>query len=127
MRENVLSREIVDSAYKIHVAMAPGLLESVYQSVLEYELVRRGLAIAAQVPIPVRYGEILLDKGFVADIVVADFVIIELKSVEEVSPLQKKQLQTYLKLTGMKLGLLINFNVVLIKNGVFRVANGMPE
>jgi len=127
MRENELSREIVDSPFKIHMAMGPGLLESVYQNVLEYELVRRGLPITAQVPIPVRYGEILLKRGFIADIVVEELVIIELKSVEEVSPLHKKQLQTYLKLTGMRLGLLINFNVVLIKNGIFRVANGMPD
>ena len=127
MRENVLSREIVDSAYKIHVAMGPGLLESVYQTVLEYELVTRGFSITTQLPISVRYGEVLLEKGFIADIVVEGLVIVELKSVEEVSPLHKKQLQTYLKLSGMRLGLLINFNVVLIKNGIFRVANGMPD
>ena len=116
----------MDSAFKVHVALGPGLLESVYQSVLEYELARRGLPIAAQVAVPVHYGEVLLDKGFIADIV-EQLVIVELKSVEEVSPLHKKQLQTYLKLTGMKLGLLINFNVVLIKNGIHRVANGMID
>lgn len=126
MRENFIAQVVVDSAFKVHVALGPGLLESVYQSVLEYELARRGLPIAAQVAVPVHYGEVLLDKGFIADIV-EQLVIVELKSVEEVSPLHKKQLQTYLKLTGMKLGLLINFNVVLIKNGIHRVANGMID
>lgn len=126
MRENVLSREIVDSAFKIHVAMGPGLLESVYQVVLSYELTKRGLPIREQVPIPVVYGDVQLEVGFIADIFVEELVILELKSVEQVLPVHKKQLQTYLKLSGLRLGLLINFNVELIKNGITRMANGMP-
>ena len=126
MRENVLSREVVDSAYKIHVALGPGLLESVYQAVLSYELRARGFAIREQVGIPVVYGGVSLEIGFIADIFVEELVILELKSVDQVSPVHKKQLQTYLKLSGLRLGLLINFNVELIKNGITRVVNGMP-
>ena len=123
MNENELSRIIVDSCLKIHRALGPGLLESVYEEVLSYELTRRGLVCKRQVGIPVVYERIEMDLGFRADILVEDKVMIELKSVEHIMPVHKKQLLTYLKLTGMKLGLLVNFNVELIKDGITRIVN----
>lgn len=126
MSENEIATQIVDSAYKIHTALGLGLLESAYDAVIEYELKGRGLTVETQVPVPVVYGAVRLDKGFFADVIVEGKVLIELKSVEKVVPVHLKQLQTYLKLTKLRLGLLINFNVALIKDGITRVANGMP-
>src|SRR5262245_6603447 len=118
MTENELAKVIVDVAFKIHVALGPGLLESAYEKVLKFELERRGLKVQKQVTVPIVYEEMTIDEGFVADLIIADKVIIELKSVEAVAPVHKKQLLTYLKLTGKPLGLLINFNVALIKDGI---------
>ncbi len=123
MDENELSRIIVDRCLKIHKTLGPGLLESVYEEVLYYELTRTNLKCERQVGISVIYEDIKMDLGFRADMIVEDKVIIELKSVENIMPVHKKQLLTYLKLTGMKLGLLINFNVELIKNGITRIVN----
>jgi GxxExxY protein len=123
MDENELSKIIVDKCLKIHRALGPGLLESVYEEVLSYELKESKLECRRQVSIPVQYEKIKLNTGFKADIVVENRVIVELKSIENVLPVHKKQLLTYLKLTGMKLGLLINFNVALIKNGITRIVN----
>ncbi len=125
MDENDISRIIVDCAYHIHRELGPGLLESVYEKVLMYELEKRGLNIDNQVAIPVRYYEISLELGFRADLIIENKIIIELKSVEEILPVHKKQLLTYLKLTGLKLGLLINFNSNLIKDGITRIVNNL--
>lgn len=127
MTENEISREIVDAAYKVHTTLGPGLLESVYETILCFELNRKGLEIARQVALPVVYEEIKLDDGFRADIIVNKKVIIELKSVEVLAPVHKKQLLTYLRLADKRLGLLINFGDALIKNGITRIVNKLPE
>ena len=125
MRENVISGEIVDAAYRIHTRLGPGLLESVYEAAMAYELRKRGLRFERQKPIPVVYEGIHLEEGFRADFIVEDRVIIELKSVEKIAPVHKKQLLTYLRLTNKRLGLLINFNSDLIKNGITRLVNNL--
>jgi GxxExxY protein len=125
MNENDLSRIIVDSAYKIHTTLGPGLLESVYGSVLAYELKKRGLSVTRQQAIPVVYDEVKLDLGFRADIIVNHKVVLEVKSAEAIAPVHAKQLRTYLRLTNLRLGLLINFNVNLIKEGITRVVNNL--
>jgi GxxExxY protein len=127
MTENAIAREIVDAAFHIHTALGPGFLESVYHAVLAYELAQRGLHTESQQPIPVIYGAILFDAGFRADLIVNDKVIVEIKSVEVVAPVHKKQLLTYLRLADKRLGLLINFNTALLKNGITRIVNGLPE
>ena len=123
MHENEIARLIVDASYKIHTTLGPGLLESVYEAVLFYELEKLGLVVARQVPIPVVYAEIKFDEGFRADLIVAGKVIVELKSIEKVAPVHKKQLLTYLKLADKRLGLLINFGEALIKYGITRIVN----
>ena len=125
MTENELSRVIVDKCLKIHRALGPGLLESVYEEVLFYEFTKDSIQCKRQVGIPVIYEDIQLDLGFRADMVVGDKVILELKSAEKILPVHKKQLLTYLKLSNMRLGLLINFNVELIKNGITRIVNNL--
>ena len=125
MSENEISRIIVDVAYKIHIKLGPGLLESVYEAIMCHELIKRGLKVERQKPIPVIWDEIYLDIGFRSDIIVEDKVIVELKSVETISKVHSKQLLTYLKITNMKLGLLINFNEALIRDGIFRIVNGL--
>ena len=127
MKENEITKEIVDAAYKVHVTLGPGLLESVYESVLEYELKKRGLKVARQVILPVKYESIRIEEGYRADLIVEEKVIVELKSVEQVSPVHKKQLLTYLRLADKKVGLLINFGDALIKRGITRVVNGLEE
>ncbi|MEK6755048.1 MAG: GxxExxY protein, partial [Bacteroidota bacterium] len=118
---------IVDAAYKVHVALGPGLLESVYEAVLEYELKKRGLKVVRQAPMPVVYESIRLEEGYRTDLIVEGKVIAELKSVEEIAPVHKKQLLTYLRLADKRLGLLINFGDSLIKNGITRIANRLQE
>jgi GxxExxY protein len=127
MTENEIAREVVDAAYKVHTTLGPGLLESVYEIVLAHELKRRGLVAERQVPVPVKYDSILFDEGFRADMVVEGKVILELKSIEHVAPIHKKQLLTYLRLADKRLGLLINFGEELIKTGISRVVNGLEE
>jgi len=127
MTENEIAREVVDAAFQIHTKLGPGLLESVYEIVLEHELKKRGLAVMRQVPVPIEYGSIRFEEGFRADVIVEDKVILELKSVESLVPVHKKQLLTYLRLTGKRLGLVINFGEALIKNGIVRLVNGLPE
>lgn len=127
MIENEIARLIVDSAYRVHSTLGLGLLESVYQAVLALELSERGLRHVCQQPVPVIYGPLQLKLGFRADIVVEDKAVIEIKSVETIMPVHKKQLLTYLRLMDKRLGLLINFNVVLIKYGITRVVNGLQE
>lgn len=127
MTENAIAKEIVDSAFRIHSALGPGLLESVYDAVLAFELGRRGLRTTRQQPIPIVYDNLRIDTGFRADLVVEDKVIVEVKSVEVLAPVHKKQLLTYLRLADKRLGLLINFHVALIKDGIIRVVNGLEE
>jgi GxxExxY protein len=125
MTENEIAREIVDAAYKIHTTLGPGLLESVYEATMEYEIKKRGLYVARQQPIDIAYEDMYLEAAFRADLIVEDKVIIELKSVEANHPVHKKQLLTYLRLADKKLGLLINFGQVLIKDGITRLVNGL--
>ena len=125
MHENDLSAIIVDCCYRIHKKLGPGLLESVYEEVLCYELREAGLFYRRQSGIPIYYNELILELGFRADIIVEEKVIIEIKSIESLTPVHKKQLLTYLKLTGLKLGLLINFNEALIKDGLVRIVNNL--
>ena len=127
MTENELSRVIVDSAFKIHTTLGPGLLESVYESVLAHELRQRGLHVDLQQPIPVIYEGVQLEIGFRADLIVNNKVVIEVKSVDAVTPVFAKQLRTYLRLMDKRLGLLINFNVNLIKDGITRVVNNLSD
>jgi len=127
MTENAIAKEIVDAAFRIHTTLGPGLLESVYHAVLAYELAQRGLQTVSQQAIPVVYGTIRIDIGFRADLIVEDRVIVEIKSVEVLAPVHKKQLLTYLKLADKRLGLLINFNAALIKDGITRIVNGLEE
>ena len=123
MEENEISGIVIDKCLKIHKSLGPGLLESVYEEVFIYELKLEHLKCEKQVEIPVLYENVKMEIGFKADIIVENKVILELKSVENILPVHKKQLLTYLKLTGLKLGLLINFNVDLIKDGITRIVN----
>ncbi|HKI97160.1 MAG TPA: GxxExxY protein [bacterium] len=127
MDENEIARQVVDAAYKVHTTLGPGLLESVYEQVLAYELGQRGMRVERQVPIQVIYGELRFSEGFRADLLVEGRVIVELKSVEAVAPVHKKQLMTYLRLADKRLGLLINFGAPLIKDGITRLVHRLPE
>ena len=127
MTENEIARQIVDAAYRIHSILGPGLLESAYQAILVYELQKRGLKVEPEKEMPIIYENIQLDTGFRADLVVEDKVIVELKSVEQVAPVHKKQLLTYLRLGDKRLGLLINFGAPLIKDGITRIVNRLEE
>jgi len=125
MTENELAKIVVDLCLKIHKLLGPGLLESVYEEALAYELKKLGIPFERQIGIPVLYENIKMDLGFRADLVIDNKLIVELKSIENILPVHKKQVVTYLKLTKMKLGLLVNFNVELIKDGIIRIANGL--
>jgi len=125
MAENDVARAIVDAALKVHRILGPGLLESVYEAALEHELTRRGFRVERQKPISLVYEGVDLGLGFKADLIVNGLVLIELKSIEELGEVQKKQTLTYLRLTGLKLGLLLNFNEVLLKDGIKRIVNGL--
>lgn len=125
--ENEIGRIVVDAAVKVHKGLGPGLLESVYEVVLAKQLQKRGLRIQRQIPVPIVFEDDEFDEGFRADIVVNECVVLELKSVEQLNPVHAKQVQTYLKLTGYRLGFLLNFNEALMKNGIVRCVNGLPE
>lgn len=125
MTENEISRIIVDVSYKIHTRLGPGLLESVYEAILYHELIKKGLEVQRQKPIPVIWDGLHLDIGFRSDLIIENKVIVEIKSVEKLSNAHLKQLLTYIKITGLRLGLLINFNESLIKDGIKRVAHGL--
>ncbi|MFO7844666.1 MAG: GxxExxY protein [Bacteroidales bacterium] len=125
MTENEISKIIVNTSYNIHCKLGPGLLESVYEEILYYELKKLGFEVKRQKAIPVIWKELEMKLGFRADLIVENKVIIELKSVETIAPVHPKQLLTYLKLTGLKLGLLINFNENLIKDGITRIVNNL--
>jgi GxxExxY protein len=125
--ENDISKIIVDVAYNIHVQYGPGLFESVYEEIMCYELIKCSLNIKCQSPIPLVHDKIKFEVSFRADIIVENLVLIELKSIEALAPVHYKQVQTYLKLTNLKLGLLINFNVALIKDGIHRIVNKLND
>ena len=125
MNENEIGKIIVDCAVQLHMELGPGLLETVYEVVLARQLHDAGLKIERQVPVPIEFKGIRFDEGFKADLIVNDKVIVEIKSIETVGKAQKKQVLTYLKLTGMKLGFLLNFGEAMMKNGIFRIINGI--
>lgn len=123
MTENEIAKIIVNTCYDIHVELGPGLLESVYEEILAFELSAKGLKVERQKAIPLTWGNKKMEIGFRADLIVENKVIIELKSVEVIAPVHPKQLLTYLRITGLRLGLLINFNEKLIKDGIKRIVN----
>ncbi len=125
MTENELSKFIVNIAFQIHNKLGPGLLESVYEEIMFHELINLGFKVERQKAIPVIWNDKKLEIGFRADLIIENKIIIELKSVEELAPVHYKQLLTYLKLTNIKLGLLINFNENLIKDGIKRIVNNL--
>ena len=127
MTEDEIAKQIVDAAYRVHKAFGPGLLESVYLAVLAKELEKRGLLVAIEQSIPIVYEGTVIPIAFRADLMVEGRVIVEIKSVTDIAPVHKKQLLTYLRLADKRLGLLINFNVALIKDGIVRIANGLRE
>ncbi|MBS7232454.1 GxxExxY protein [Flavobacterium psychroterrae] len=125
MNENELSAIVVDICYKMHVKLGPGLLESVYEAILYYELTKKGLFVERQKPLPVIWDELKLDIGFRTDLIIENKLILEIKSIEKITEVHAKQIMTYLKITKIKLGLLINFNVPLIKFGITRIVNNL--
>ena len=127
MTENDISREIVDTAFQVHTKLGPGLLETVYEVIMAHELKKRGMHVERQMPVPIEYEDLKFEEGFRADLVVNGLVVIELKSVDKLAKVHKKQLLTYLRLMDRKLGLLINFGENLIKDGISRVVNGLDN
>ena len=127
MTHNEISGAIVVSAMHVHRRLGPGLLESVYRKILAYELRKRGFHVTEEKPIPVIWDDVRLELGFRADLIVNNMVVVETKSVEAVAPVHKKQVLTYLRILDMRVGLLINFNVDLLKDGISRIVNSLPE
>jgi GxxExxY protein len=127
MHINDISGAIVDAAVNIHDALGPGLLESVYEVLLAHELKQRRFVVERQVPVPIQYMGIRFDEGYRLDLLVEDQVIVEIKSVEQITAVHKKQVLTYLKLTNKSLGLLLNFNSDLMKHGITRLVNRLDE
>jgi len=125
MTENQIATKILDKAFEIHRTLGPGLLESVYERALSYELKLEEIPVRSQVPVSFFYKEIMFEDGFRIDLLVGEKVVVEIKSVEKLHPVNYSQTLTYLKLTEKKLGLLINFNVKYLKNGIHRLANGL--
>jgi len=125
MNPNEVSGQVVDAAMKVHTALGPGLLESAYEGCLAYELRKRGLKVGTQVGLPVVYEGVNIEVGYRIDLLVEDLVIVELKAVDTLAPIHQAQLLTYLKLSGKRLGLLINFNVVHLKDGIKRMVNNL--
>lgn len=125
MELNEISGQVIDAAMKVHSALGPGLLESAYEGCLKHELTQRGLHVEQQVVLPVVYDGVTIDLGYRLDLLVADQVIVELKAVEKVRPLHEAQLLSYLKLSGKKVGVLINFNVVHLRAGIKRMVNAI--
>jgi len=127
MKENDLGTKILETAISIHRELGPGLLESVYEIILCRELKEYGLDVERQVPIPITYRGTRFDEGFRADLIVERMVLLEIKSVERVIPSHKKQVQTYLRMTGMKLGYLLNFGEAVLRDGITRCVNQLHE
>jgi len=127
MTENEIAKEIFDSSYYIHYTLGPGLYEIVYENILAHELTKKGLHVVQQKEIKVNWDNLVFEQGFKADLIVEEKVLIEIKAVETLHPKHFKQVNTYLKLTDIKLGLLINFNEKLIKYGFKRIVNGLED
>ena len=127
MNENQIAKIVVNAAFTIHTKLGPGLLETVYEVVLAHELRKHGLRVERQVPVPIVYDDLRFDEGFRADLIVEEKLVVELKSVERLLPVHAKQVLTQIRLSGRKLGLLINFGEELLKNGVKRLINGTIE
>lgn len=125
--ENEIGTRLLGAAIAVHRALGPGLLETVYEVVLAHELRKRGLKVERQRPIAIEYDGVRFDESFRADLVVSDRVIVELKSVETVTAAHRKQIQTYLRLTGLKLGYLLNFGAEVMRDGITRAVNGLEE
>ena len=125
MTENEISKLVVDLCFRIHKQYGPGLFESVYEEIFCYEWTKTGILFKRQYPVPLIHEEIKMEVGFRADVIINDKVIVELKSIEALADIHYKQVQTYLKLTDLKLGLLVNFNVPLIKDGIHRIVNNL--
>lgn len=125
MTENEVAAKILNGAFHVHRVLGPGLLETVYEVILARDLERRGLTVVRQMVVPIRFENLSFDEGFRADLLVNGMVMIELKSVEKLHSAHSKQLMTYLKLSGLNLGLLINFNEALLKDGIKRIVNGL--
>jgi GxxExxY protein len=118
-----IAKQIVHAAIKVHKALGPGLLESAYQKCLAYELEREGLIVQCEVPVPIQYGDVRIDAGFRADMIVENLIIIENKTVEQISAVHEAQLLTYLKLADLHVGFLLNWNVTLMKHGIRRMVH----
>ena len=127
MTENQIGEIIIGTAINVHRSLGPGLFESVYETILAHELEKHGLHVQRQVPVRIIYDGLSFDEGFRADLIVNDRVIVELKSVAQLTPAHRKQLQTYLRLAGLKLGYLFNFGEALLRDGIVRAVNGLPE
>ena len=123
--EDILSKKIIGAAIEVHRLLGPGLLESVYEECLCHELSMHGINFERQKPLPVEYKQVKLDCAYRLDLVVENIVLLELKSVQAIEPIHEAQVLTYLKLAELKLGLLINFNVTILKNGIKRIVNGL--
>ena len=126
-RLNDITREIIGAAIAVHRELGPGMLESAYEACLAYELVQRGFKVERQKEVPIRYREVTLDCAYRIDLLVEDKVVVEVKALESLHPVHEAQLLSYLRLSGHKVGLLINFNVRVLKTGIRRVVNGLPE
>lgn len=127
MNPNDLARNVVDAAIKVHSALGPGLLESVYEACLAHEIAGRGLRVERQVVLPVRYGDVTVEAALRLDLLVGEGLVVEIKAVESLQPIHAAQLLTYLRLGCYPLGLLLNFNVVHMKSGIKRLANGVSD
>ena len=127
IKENEIGTKLLEAAIHIHRELGPGLLEAVYEVILARELSDRGLRVQRQVPVPIVFKGIRFDEGFRADIIIENRVLLELKSVERIVPAHKKQVQAYLRLTGLKLGYLLNFGEAVLKSGITRCVNGLEE
>jgi len=124
---NDITQAIIGAAMDVHRELGPGLLESAYEACLAYELIQRGFKVERQKELPVKYRNVTLDCGYRMDLLVEDKVVVEVKAIEPLHPVHKAQLLSYLRLSGHKVGLLINFNVTVLKTGIRRVVNGLPE
>lgn len=127
MTYNEVARIVVDVAVKIHMALGPGLLESVYTQILAHELRKRGLSVQREVSVPIRWDGEVIDAPLRIDLLVEGVLIVEVKSVEQTQPVHKKQVLTYLRLTNARLGLLLNFGTAYMRDGIFRIANGAED
>ncbi len=121
-----ITNSIIGAAIQVHRALGPGLLESAYEACLAYELAQRGLKIEQQKPLPVIYNDVKLDCAYRLDLLVEEAIIVEVKSVDRLAPIHQAQFLSYLKLSGLRVGLLVNFNVKVLKDGIRRVINGFP-